>query len=72
MLGYVTPWNGRGYDVAKLAREKLTHVSPVWYQLKATSASLSLTGAHDVDQGWIAGVRGQASNISHFLKVPRC
>jgi hypothetical protein len=63
VLGYVTPWNGRGYDVAKAERGRLTHVSPVWYQLKASSGSPVLLGSHDVDKGWIADVRGQANQV---------
>ncbi len=55
VLGYVTPWNGRGYDVAKADRGRLTHVSPVWYQLNTASGSLVLSGSQD--KGWIADVR---------------
>ncbi|KAF6257097.1 glycoside hydrolase superfamily [Scenedesmus sp. NREL 46B-D3] len=65
VLGYVTPWNNHGYDVAKKFRAKFTHISPVWYQLRgATEGSdsgLQLTGGHDVDQGWIADVRAPIS-----------
>ncbi|WIA18822.1 hypothetical protein OEZ85_003503 [Tetradesmus obliquus] len=62
VLGYVTPWNNHGYDVAKKFRAKFTHISPVWYQLRggaegSDSTELSLTGGHDVDKGWIKEVR---------------
>eukprot|EP00882_Tetradesmus_deserticola_P014832 GHRQ01015783.1.p1 GENE.GHRQ01015783.1~~GHRQ01015783.1.p1 ORF type:complete len:225 (+),score=56.44 GHRQ01015783.1:755-1429(+) len=62
VLGYVTPWNNHGYDVAKKFRAKFTHVSPVWYQLRggaegSDDVALRLTGGHDVDQGWLAEVR---------------
>lgn len=63
VLGYVTPWNRRGYDVAKEEREKFTHISPVWYQLKAATGSLTLSGSHDVDKGWITDVRGQPDQV---------
>lgn len=33
VLGYVTPWNNRGYDVAKDFGAKFSLVSPVWLQL---------------------------------------
>ncbi len=36
---------------------RLTHVSPVWYQLRSSSGVLTLTGGHDVDAGWMAAVR---------------
>ena len=32
VLGYVTPWNSHGYDVAKTFGNKLNLVSPVWLQ----------------------------------------
>uniref|UniRef100_A0A0K0D4F8 Chitin synthase n=1 Tax=Angiostrongylus cantonensis TaxID=6313 RepID=A0A0K0D4F8_ANGCA len=33
VLVYVTPWNNKGYDLAKWVSHKLTHVSPVWIQV---------------------------------------
>eukprot|EP00271_Cylindrocystis_brebissonii_P009153 TRINITY_DN2382_c0_g2_i2.p1 TRINITY_DN2382_c0_g2~~TRINITY_DN2382_c0_g2_i2.p1 ORF type:complete len:587 (+),score=149.84 TRINITY_DN2382_c0_g2_i2:248-2008(+) len=58
VLGYVTPWNGKGYDIAKTFRAKFTHISPVWYQLRnGDNGGLVLTGSHDVDAGWIEAVR---------------
>eukprot|EP00775_Hariotina_reticulata_P004211 gene4211-4460_t len=61
VLGYVTPWNSHGYEVAERWRGKFSHISPVWYQLKAASegsgASFQLTGGHDVDQQWISRLR---------------
>ncbi|KAL2613898.1 hypothetical protein R1flu_025590 [Riccia fluitans] len=61
VLAYVTPWNGKGYDMAKLFRAKFTHVSPVWYQLKRDNHGLALHGRHDVDQQWIKDVRREGS-----------
>lgn len=52
-LAYVTPWNGKGYDIAKQFRCKFTLVSPVWYQLQADGKELKITGGHDVDAGWL-------------------
>eukprot|EP00270_Netrium_digitus_P016474 TRINITY_DN5918_c0_g1_i3.p1 TRINITY_DN5918_c0_g1~~TRINITY_DN5918_c0_g1_i3.p1 ORF type:complete len:487 (+),score=133.97 TRINITY_DN5918_c0_g1_i3:57-1463(+) len=57
VLGYVTPWNPSGYDAARKFRAKLTHVSPVWYQLIRTAGGIELTGGHDVDRSWMASVR---------------
>lgn len=34
VLAYVTPWNNRGYDIAKIFAKKFTHISPVWLNLK--------------------------------------
>ena len=33
VLGYVTPWNSHGYDVAKEFGSKFTLISPVWLQV---------------------------------------
>jgi hypothetical protein len=51
--------NSKGYDVAKKWRGKFTHISPVWYQLraKADGSGFELTGGHDADQEWIAELR---------------
>lgn len=34
VLAYVTPWNRKGYDIARLFAMKFTHICPVWLQLK--------------------------------------
>jgi chitinase domain-containing protein 1 len=53
-LAYVTPWNGRGYDLAKWFASKFTHISPVWYQLVLEdNMKPELKGGHDVDQVWL-------------------
>ncbi|GAB1292915.1 Chitinase domain-containing protein 1 [Apodemus speciosus] len=52
VLGYVTPWNSHGYDVAKVFGSKFTQISPVWLQLKRRGREMfEITGLHDVDQG---------------------
>ncbi|CAM9893673.1 unnamed protein product, partial [Laminaria digitata] len=50
-LGYVTPWNGRGYDFARTFRSKLDYVSPAWYQLRGWAAedSGNLSGGDDLN-----------------------
>ncbi|TRY97044.1 hypothetical protein DNTS_001454 [Danionella cerebrum] len=56
--GYITPWNPRGYDIAKLFGPKLTSVSPVWLQLRRRGPeSFHITGLHDHDPGWVKAVR---------------
>ena len=39
VLGYVTPWNSHGYDVAKIFGPKFSLVSPVWLQVAADTES---------------------------------
>uniref|UniRef100_A0A8C1XLE4 Chitinase domain-containing protein 1 n=1 Tax=Cyprinus carpio TaxID=7962 RepID=A0A8C1XLE4_CYPCA len=58
VLGYITPWNSHGYDIAKVFGPKLTSVSPVWLQLRRRGPeSFHITGLHDHDPGWVKAVR---------------
>ncbi|XP_053741632.1 chitinase domain-containing protein 1 isoform X1 [Synchiropus splendidus] len=58
VLGYVTPWNSHGYDVAKTFGSKLTTVSPVWLQLRRRGPeTFDVLGLHDHDPGWVKAVR---------------
>ena len=65
VLGYVTPWNNRGYDIAKWFTKKFTHISPVWLQARLNSddSDFDITGQHDIDQGWIRELRNNNPNI---------
>lgn len=59
-LGYVTPWNNRGYDLAKRFRTKFTYISPVWLQIRENPQTKKpiITGQHDIDRQWIRDVQG--------------
>ncbi|NP_001087530.1 chitinase domain-containing protein 1 isoform X1 [Xenopus laevis] len=58
VLGYVTPWNGHGYDIAKTFAAKFTLISSVWLQIRRKGReAYQVTGLHDVDQGWIKDIR---------------
>lgn len=57
ILVYITPWNSRGYELAKRFNSKFTHLSPVWYDLKSQGTSLILEGRHNADIGWILELR---------------
>ena len=59
--------NGRGYDVAKAQGFRFTHISPVWYQLRPLGGGVTLSGGHDVDQGWIADVRQPHAQVLMLL-----
>ncbi|XP_061679222.1 chitinase domain-containing protein 1 isoform X2 [Syngnathoides biaculeatus] len=64
VLGYVTPWNSHGYDIAKLFGPKLTSVSPVWLQLRRRGLKrFEVTGLHDHDAGWVQAVRKSNKKI---------
>ncbi|KAL5572080.1 hypothetical protein UlMin_021677 [Ulmus minor] len=57
VLAYITPWNSRGYELAKRFNSKFTHLSPVWYDLKSQGSKLVLEGRHNADIGWISDLR---------------
>ncbi|KAH8516929.1 hypothetical protein H0E87_005041, partial [Populus deltoides] len=47
-----SPWNSKGYEMAKLFTNKFTHLSPVFQ-----GAGLVLEGRHNADMGWISELR---------------
>ncbi|KAL4218019.1 Chitinase domain-containing protein 1 [Mactra antiquata] len=67
-LGYVTPWNSHGYDVAKVFTGKFTYISPVWLQVRRKAGGkFTVTGGHDIDKGWVYDVtKGKTTKM-----VPR-
>ncbi|XP_038896583.1 chitinase domain-containing protein 1 [Benincasa hispida] len=56
-LAYITPWNSKGYDMAKKFNSKFTHLSPVWYDLKSHGSHIVLEGRHNADEEWISELR---------------
>lgn len=72
ILGYVTPWNNKGYDIAKTWAPKFNYISPVWLQIKRQSANVYLiTGLHDVDHAWMKTLkqRGSPSNLRILPRI---
>ncbi|XP_010427871.1 PREDICTED: chitinase domain-containing protein 1-like isoform X1 [Camelina sativa] len=64
VLAYITPWNSKGYDMAKIFNSKFTHLSPVWYDLKSSQGSgLVLEGRHNADKGWIQELRSRGNAL---------
>ncbi|XP_061531954.1 chitinase domain-containing protein 1 isoform X2 [Phycodurus eques] len=64
VLGYVTPWNSHGYDIAKLFGPKLTSLSPVWLQLRRRGLQrFEVTGLNDHDADWVKAVRKSNKKI---------
>jgi len=69
ILGYVTPWNSHGYDVAKTFN-KFHMISPVWLQIKRKpGGKYHVTGTHDIDNGWIRDVRKLNPEIKILPRV---
>nr|XP_060625028.1 chitinase domain-containing protein 1 isoform X1 [Anolis sagrei ordinatus]XP_060625038.1 chitinase domain-containing protein 1 isoform X1 [Anolis sagrei ordinatus]XP_060625046.1 chitinase domain-containing protein 1 isoform X1 [Anolis sagrei ordinatus]XP_060625056.1 chitinase domain-containing protein 1 isoform X1 [Anolis sagrei ordinatus] len=70
VLGYITPWNSHGYDIAKTFGNKFTVISPVWLQVKRRGKErFQLTGLHDADQGWMKEVKKNAKNIKIVPRI---
>lgn len=72
VLGYVTPWNNKGYDVAKTWAPKFNYVSPVWLQIKRQSPNIYIiSGLHDVDHAWMKSVKakGSATNLKLLPRI---
>lgn len=54
--------NGKGYEVATRWRAKFSHISPVWFQLRAGGGhgggdGFVMSGQHDVDKEWMQALR---------------
>ena len=66
ILGFVTPWNSGGYDVAKKYSDKFTYVAPTWFQVRPLLPEDDATrygdhkyiiaGHHDIDDNWVEAV----------------
>jgi len=72
VLGYVTPWNNHGYDVAKTFANKFTMISPVWLQVKRKpTGTFYMTGTHDIDHDWVKEVRkrGKKTQVKILPRV---
>ncbi|XP_017029375.1 chitinase domain-containing protein 1 [Drosophila kikkawai] len=70
-LGYVTPWNSHGYDVAKMFAKKFDIISPVWLQVVKQGNGYAMAGTHDIDAGWLTDVRrkGKQAHNQRTVKV---
>ncbi|VEN40074.1 unnamed protein product [Callosobruchus maculatus] len=68
VLGYITPWNSHGYDIAKVFGNKFTHISPVWLQI--SGQDYVIQGLHDVDAKWMTAVKN-AGRQRKLKIVPR-
>ena len=61
--------------MAKEHRNKLSHICPVWYQLRLQHGAPYLSGGHDVDAGWMGDLRERASDVcpqQSFPSVTKC
>ena len=49
--------------MAKQHRDKLPHISPVWYQLRLQDGAPYLAGVHDADAAWMAELREPTADV---------
>lgn len=71
-LAYVTPWNPRGFEAALKFHKKVTHVSPVWYQIIASPSGKGgpiLKGGDGVDEKWLKEMRRRAPGTKIVPRV---
>ncbi|KAM9975115.1 hypothetical protein ACTFIW_008590 [Dictyostelium discoideum] len=66
-LAYITPWNGKGYDVATKWAKKFTHISPVWHQVKFENNKVIIEGDHNIDKKWMEKVKENSDQKSKIL-----
>ena len=68
VLGYVTPWNSKGYEVSKTFANKFNMISPVWLQIKRIKVKkYEFSGAHDIDKNWLKSVKKSSNQTVSFL-----
>ncbi|XP_062205733.1 uncharacterized protein LOC133907675 isoform X1 [Phragmites australis] len=60
--------NSKGYDMAKLFSGNLTHISPVWYDLKSDGNRLILEGEHNFDAAWVSELQSNGSLALQLVK----
>ncbi|XP_037961205.1 chitinase domain-containing protein 1 isoform X2 [Teleopsis dalmanni] len=68
VLGYVTPWNSHGYDIAKVFGKKFDIISPVWFQIIKKGDLYELAGKHDIDSSWVRDVRRKKKSGNSSIK----
>lgn len=68
VLGYITPWNNHGFEIAKIFHGKFTMVSPVWLAFPEGNAPTYKLLTHDVQKKWLKEMKA-ANNEAHYVKV---
>ncbi|KYM94707.1 Chitinase domain-containing protein 1 [Cyphomyrmex costatus] len=65
VLGYCTPWNRNGFEIAKKFHGKFAIVSPIWLTFSFGNTSID---HHSVQTKWIKEIRAN-DNINHTVKL---
>lgn len=70
VLGYVTPWNSKGYEVARtFSGAKMNMIAPIWLQLVPDNAGYKIEGKHDIDSKWMRDLKKNKND--DILVLPR-
>lgn len=70
VIGYVTPWNAKGYDVSKTFSKKLDFIAPVWLQISRKGRKdYQFTGTHDIDKKWMKSVLSKNEKTQFLPRI---
>lgn len=68
-LGYVTPWNSKGYKIAEEQPEKFDFICPVWLQILPEGPGFQLNGLHDIDLAWIRKIKAKSPDTKIIPRI---
>eukprot|EP01099_Mayorella_cantabrigiensis_P007085 TRINITY_DN6127_c0_g1_i1.p1 TRINITY_DN6127_c0_g1~~TRINITY_DN6127_c0_g1_i1.p1 ORF type:complete len:427 (-),score=98.36 TRINITY_DN6127_c0_g1_i1:157-1437(-) len=68
-LGYITPWNAKGYEHAKTFAYKFDYLSPCWFHFN--KGETVVRGDHNVDRGWMEDVKTAYPSYPSPAIIPR-
>ncbi|XP_037806542.1 chitinase domain-containing protein 1 [Lucilia sericata] len=68
VLGFVTPWNSHGYEIATTFAKKFDLISPVWFQIVKQDGKYKVNGLHDIDARWMKDVRTKGKNEQRSMQ----
>lgn len=55
-LGFVTPWNKKGYDISIRKAHKFDYISPVWFVIKRINGVFVFDGFDNINEKWMKKV----------------
>jgi len=68
-LAYITPWNSKGYEYAKMFAYKLDYLSPTWFHFN--KGETQVRGDHNIDRSWIEAVKAAYPTFPAPAIIPR-